>query len=143
MAICTFIVIFAIIDMNSEKKNVTNTTNNTSTTATTNTTKKNTAPPMVQNIDYTQYVSIEDMDIQVTEGTTRGKAYIKIKNNSNKTLNYVRADIYFYDKDGNVVGSTYTNSGSSFLVGATQVLDRYVTWENNYDGYKVIITDAK
>lgn len=143
MGICTLIVVMALFtddSKNNKTSTNTNTTTNNTTKNTNSETKKNQAPPMIENIDYTQYVSIEDMNIEVTEGTTRGKAYVTVKNNSNKTLNYVRVDIYFYDSAENVVGSTFTNSGNSFLPGATQTLNRSVTWESNYAAYRMVVT---
>lgn len=136
MTICTIIVALALLTDN--KEDVKTTTTNTSTTNT-----QKTAPPMVPNVDYTDYISIESHKVEVDEGTTRGRAYITLKNNSNKELNYVRVDIYFVDESENVIGSTFTNSSNSFLPGATQTLDRYVTWEDNYAGYYVVVTNAK
>lgn len=108
MTIYTIIVALALLTDNKEDAKIT--TTNTST----NNTQK-TVPPMVPNVDYTDYISIESHKIEVDEGTTRGRAYITLKNNSNKELNYVRVDIYFVDESENVIGSTFTNSSNSFF----------------------------
>lgn len=53
----------------------------------------------------------------------------EVKNNSKNTINYVRVEIYYYDKDYNQIDSDYTNSSTKISVNATKKLE----WMTKYD----------
>ncbi len=53
----------------------------------------------------------------------------EVKNNSKNTINYVRVEIYYYDKDYNEIDSDYTNSSTKISANATKKLE----WMTKYD----------
>lgn len=102
-------------------------------------TKTSSAPQMVANVDYTDLVTIVSDSANKTKDDMI-KIKVVVKNNSNTTFNYVRVDVYFYDEDSNVIGSTYINSGDSFLSGATQTLNRTITMPEGSKYYVPVVT---
>lgn len=51
---------------------------------------------------------------------------IKVRNDSQKTITYLKVNIFLKDKNGNIVSSDWTNDSSSIKPGATQTLTKMV-----------------
>jgi uncharacterized protein YcfL len=67
--------------------------------------------------------------------------YTTIKNNSKNDINYVKLNIYFYDKNGNTVKSDWTNDDSRIKPGATQILEKIVKQDGTWSKYKVEVAE--
>lgn len=68
---------------------------------------------------------------------------IKVKNNGNSSIKYILIDLYFKDKDGNVVMSDWTNDNAIILPGATQVVSKMTPKDNNWDTVQAVIREVK
>lgn len=54
------------------------------------------------------------------------EVHITVKNNSKSDINYVKVNLYFYDSNGKIVKSDWTNDSSCIKPGATQRLEKMV-----------------
>lgn len=64
---------------------------------------------------------------------------IKVKNNTDYTISYVKINIYYLDVNGNIIQSEWTNDSSKIKPGATQTITKYTKLPDGYDSYKVEI----
>lgn len=68
---------------------------------------------------------------------------IVLKNNTGETLDYVKVDIFYYDKDGNLKDTEWTNKSGTFLDGGEFRLETYVDTPLSVTQYKVDVSEVK
>lgn len=72
-------------------------------------------------------VEIIDVSVKPISGTTDFvNVEVTIKNNTDKNIRFISVDLYFYDKDRNIIFSDYTNSIAVIKPGANQKLERMI-----------------
>lgn len=84
-------------------------------------------------IDATNYVKqLEESKPKITKVKVVNRSYssdyvdvnVTIQNNGTNSLNYVKINLYYMDKDGNTVKSEWTNDNSEILPNAMQTLTK-------------------
>lgn len=82
--------------------------------------------------------------IEVVEKSLAGrKLKVKVKNNSNKTTSYIRIDVYFFDDNGNNLGSDWTNTSKKILSGGTlEISSDYIDTPEGTTKFNVAVSDV-
>ena len=57
------------------------------------------------------------------------KVRVYVKNNSNKDIRYIKANLFEKDKNGKIIKSDYTNDDSIIKAGAKQEIDTYFAFK--------------
>ena len=87
--------------------------------------------------------NVEVVDEIVSGGRASGKDLtIVLKNNTGKTLDYVKVDIFYYDKDGNLKDTAWTNKSGTFLDGGEFRLETYMDVPLSVTQYKVEVSEV-
>lgn len=87
---------------------------------------------------------VEIVDDWITGDWATGREMtIVLKNNTGETLDYVKVDIFYYDKDGNLKDTEWTNKSGTFLDGGEFRLETYVDTPLSVTHYKVEVSEVK
>ena len=82
------------------------------------------------NTGVTENVPLEVANIEYYYSYSGSKDYLDIKttikNVSNKSINYIKLNLYFKDGNGNIVDSDWTNCSATIKPNATQIITKTV-----------------
>lgn len=124
---------------------VRNSTNDISSTSTV--TNKTTTTAKTENyddykLDYSK-VRIDDSRIRRID-SQYCNVEVTIKNNNKVSFNYIKLNVYFLDKYGDIIKSDWFNDSSCVKGGATQTITgRYIERPKEYSSYKLEIADVR
>ena len=93
-------------------------------------------------LDYSK-VRIDDSHIRRID-SQYCNVEVTIKNNNKVSFNYIKLNVYFLDKYGDIIKSDWFNDSSCVKGGATQtIIGRYVERPKEYSSYKLEIADVR
>lgn len=88
---------------------------------------------------------VDDLKVEDQSLVLDGNYYdyeAQIKNNSNKTVTYIKVNIYLYDEDGNMVNTEWTNWSGSLPPGGSTYIDTMIKDTGNIEKFKTEIAEV-
>lgn len=88
---------------------------------------------------------VDDLKVEDQSLVLDGNYYdyeAQIKNNSNKTVTYIKVNIYLYDEDGNMVNTEWTNWSGSLPPEGSTYIDTMIKDTGNIEKFKTEIAEV-
>lgn len=88
-----------------------------------------------QEINEMNILSISDLSIE------ENKLTVTVKNNSEKTIDYFKYDIFYYNEQGEIIDSDWSNCSDTILPDAQCITYTYLNPPNGWDTVQVVIQE--
>ena len=88
-------------------------------------------------------IKVTDVKIEQNKYSGYDNIVIKVKNNGDTTINYVKLDLYYKDKNNNIVKSEWTNDASPIKPGATQKIEKMTDKDDSWNAVTVEVGDFR
>ena len=85
---------------------------------------------------------IKILSHQLTINNSYGHIIGDVKNVYDSTISYYKITCKFLDSDGNIIDSTFTNSGQNIGSAEIRKFDIKHKWDDRFKDYKLIIEDV-
>lgn len=87
-------------------------------------------------------VKITGVDIE-NEYSTYANVVVNVKNGSDKNVSYIKVNLFYYDANGNVVGSNWTNDTGCVKPNASQKIEKMVKNDGSWSRVSAEIADIR
>lgn len=89
------------------------------------------------------YKKVEVVEHDIKNNSPTSKTLkTTLKNNTGKTLKYVKIDIFYYDDKGNLKDTEWANKSGTFLDGGEFIIETYITLPDGATKYDVEVSEV-
>lgn len=81
-------------------------------------------------------------DVITNDGNSSNILKVTLKNNTGKTLRYVKIDIFYYDDNENLKDTEWANKSGTFLDGGEFIIETYIDLPEGATRYRVEVSEA-
>lgn len=96
----------------------------------------------LEDKELAEQVEIVNKNLSIRSSGNYYDCEVTVKNNSDKTLTYIKVNIYLRDANRNIIYSDWTNWSGSLPPGGSTVLDTMLPYQDGVEYYSVSVDEV-